>query len=137
MTIASTDFLADEAHTWYVVFTPGNNDFWWQRFMKAGFRHCNVIRGDGTGSIMVSHHGFRLDIRSIPVPAYELAMAQVKGGYHVLEYKHEVECKPTYRTVMTCVSAVINVIGLRGVLALTPYSLYRALIRQGAAVLEA
>jgi hypothetical protein len=86
---------------------------------------------------MVSHHGYRLDIRYIDTPAYEFALAQaVMGGYPVLEYCHEVEATKAYRTIMTCVSTVINVIGLRGVFALTPFNLYRRLLSLGAKKVE-
>ena len=133
----AVEYKATESYVWYVVFTPGTQSFWWQRLLSPGFRHCYVVRGDGRGCIMVSHHGYRLDIRYIDTPAYEFALAQaVMGGYPVLEYCHEVEAVRSYRTIMTCVSAVINVIGLRGVFALSPYQLYCALLERGAEKVE-
>ena len=133
----AVEYKATESYVWYVVFTPGTQSFWWQKLLKSGFRHCYVVRGDGPGCLMVSHHGYRLDIRTFDTPAYEFALAQAgMGGYPVLEYCHEVEAVRAYRTIMTCVSTVINVIGIRGLFALTPYSLYCGLLSLGAKKVE-
>lgn len=134
----SIDIHADDERQFYVVFTPGDNAFWWQRFLKHRFKHCYVLIEDGENSIMVSHRGFRLDVRNLYAPASVIARAQAReGGCPVLAIRHKPEAVPTHRTVMTCVSTVINVIGLRGVFALTPHSLYCSLQRCGAEILEA
>ena len=136
MSIESFDVLDNEAHIWYVVFTNGEDGFWWQSLLKPGFRHCFVIRADGDRSLMVSHHGFRLGISTHDMPAEEFAQAQADGGYTVVEYQHFPEAKVAYRTIMTCVSSLINVIGITGLLAFTPYQLYRALLKRGGRVME-
>ena len=134
----SIDIHADDERQFYVVFTKGDDAFWWQRLLKHRFKHCYVLIEDGDTCIMVSHRGFRLDVRNLYAPASVIAKAQVReGGCPVLAIKHKPEAVPTHRTVMTCVSTVINVIGLRGMVAFTPYNLYSRLIRNGAEILEA
>lgn len=94
------------------------------------------MRADGDDTLFISHHGYRLDVRRISGNAAELAYAQVLGGHKVLEYQHTVECKRTYRFNMSCVSAIINIIGIRHLFAFTPYSLYGALLGMGAVEME-
>ena len=137
MAADSFDLKDDHPHVWYVIFTDGNGDFWWQRLLKPGFRHCLVFRADRSRTLLISHRGYRLGIHLLNYSADGLAKAQATGGYTVLKYQHQPSAVPTYRTIMTCVSAVINVIGLTGVLALTPFGLYRALIRRQATKVEA
>jgi len=134
--LKTIEIRSDEPYVWFVVFTDGDGAFWWQRLLKPGFRHCFVVRAEGKKTMMISHKGFRLSVDMLKMYCADFVQAQVMGGYTVVRYQYQPIPKPTYRSIMTCVSVVINAIGITGILALTPYSLYRALISRQAKRVE-
>jgi hypothetical protein len=118
---------------WFVAFTPARPR-WYTLLCRPGFRHCLAFRFDrehGTWLWAELHlTGFRLD----PLHGYELdaRLAVLRaGGATILRYRVPAGAEGRAPRLLYCVPFVSHLLGLRGS-ALSPYGLYRRLLRAGA-----
>lgn len=117
-----------------VVFVPTTH-VPWLRGLKPGFRHCFVVvRRDDRWLALDALKG-RIDVQLLPVAAtFPLAAFYRRRGLRVLS----IDTAPPERgrfglRPLTCVEVVKQTLGLHAPFVVTPWQLYRRLVRGGAA----
>lgn len=125
--------LSGRKHTVFVVFTDRQRVRWrwWHPFCRKGFGHVYVIQPQQRGITTTDflHSGIiNLWHDCLIADALNLAL---DSGHRVLRYEATLPLDDWPRGVITCVSVVKAIVGLRS-LAVTPYQLYGALLKAGA-----
>ena len=122
-----------DASTIWVVFSGETEIRWLRLCLKPGFRHCYVLINDGGGWITYDPlaHKTEIAVHRNTKSGFDLP-GWLKGrGLHVVQVNlNEPPKKRLQPAVYTCVEAVKRVIGLRNWFILTPYQLYKSLIKQ-------
>lgn len=114
----------------WVVFS-GEAELAWLRLLRPGFRHCFVALNDGRHWITIDPLSPFTDVAVPSVPAdFDLpdwfrrqGMTVVPGGLR------RGLTRPAPWAPFTCVEAVKRVLGIQDRFVLTPWQLYRHLIR--------
>jgi hypothetical protein len=105
----------------------------WLRWLRPGFRHCFAAVDDGASWLTVDPLLHRLEIRSTGLPSgFDLAGEYRRLGHAVVEIVPAPVpqcCAPL--GLFTCVEAIKRLIGLRARFVVTPWQLYRSLLRAG------
>lgn len=122
--------LAGRLRAW-VIFS-GQADRPWLKLLRPGFRHCFVVLHDGRHWLsfdpMLNHIDLRVHAH---VPAsFDLPGWLRARGHRVVEapVDHSLK-KPMPLSLFTCVEAVKRVLGLHRFYILTPWQLYRHLLK--------
>ncbi|MEQ9811420.1 MAG: hypothetical protein RLO50_01465 [Azospirillaceae bacterium] len=103
----------------------------WSWFLKPGFRHCFVMLDDGRGWITVEPLSSRIDVaRQELAPGEDLPARYLRQGHIVLPAPLARPETADWPQPFTCVAVVKRVLGLRAALVLTPWQLYRHLLRR-------
>jgi hypothetical protein len=108
----------------------GQTDFWWQRLLKPGFRHCGVLVEVGGQWIVLEPLAACLEIRVLP-PANPGSLIRMLRRRHLLAIETAVApdgCLLLIPGPFTCVEAVKRVLGIRAFWVNTPWQLYKNLI---------
>ncbi len=125
---------AEPLKEWFVVFIDEGEHIWWHRFLKKGFRHCLAFGFDNAaqrwlimdplfdGVYLRAHTGEQIDRFIGALIARDAVIIHAKTQGHVIG-------KP--RLLLTCVTAIAHLLAVKES-ALTPYGLYRLLVRNGA-----
>jgi hypothetical protein len=130
--------LGGNVDDWLIAFLDGEGDpRWWHYFLKPGFRHCLAFGFDGRCWLQVDCMLNLLDVRSFANAEMTLVLEILASHDAVIlaARRRSVVSHATPRAFVYCVSTVKHLLGLRSK-ALTPYFLYRALLRQGAQVID-
>jgi len=113
-----------------VVFThQGSSIFDWA--LHPLFRHCFVVVQDDKGPwILINPENGVPTMSIIGLGDFDVVGFYQKMGLTAVEVQRP--CEPPHRplTLTNCVGMVKAVLGLRAPLVLTPYALYRRLIRR-------
>lgn len=107
----------------------GQTDFWWQRCLKPGFRHCGVMVEAGGHWIVLEPLAARLEVRVL-APAQPAALIRMLRRRNLLAIEAEVmdQAVPVALPgLFTCVAAVKRVLGIRAFWVQTPWQLYKKL----------
>lgn len=123
---------------WFVVFSDRGAVTWWQKLLRPGFRHCWLFGWDeAAGRWLVVDPAFGgAYVRAADDRAAGLIWAELRQGrYTVLLARRGDAVIARPRMLLTCVSAVVAVLGVRAC-AFTPWGLYRHLLRQRAEVVQ-
>jgi hypothetical protein len=127
--------MADELDyeiDWYIAFADTDVFHPWDVVTCKDFRHCFAFRWDGYNWILVDYIGSWLEVQVMPyyheddVPDIMLA----KGFKIVYVRKHRRD-KFILRGLMTCVSVMKHLLGIRSWWVITPKQLYNYLKRKG------
>ncbi len=136
---------------WYVAFTGADQatHVLFSRVLKEGFKHClcfSVLRGQGAMGdhiVFVDPTPYHVDIStmidevdpSIAVRAEHIVNAFHKLGYRVVRFQYTVDNSRTLlhfgNAYPSCVTVIKCVLGIRS-WSVTPYQLFKWLIRNGA-----
>ncbi len=113
----------------WVIFS-GETDLRWLRVLRPGFRHCYVLLHDGRHWISVDPLAHVTDIRvhDIP-PEFNLPLWLKDTGMTVVKATIARIPKPAPWMAFTCVEAVKRILGLHRIFILTPWQLYRHLLK--------
>lgn len=113
----------------WVVFS-GQCDLAWLRILRPGFRHCYVILNDGQHWISLDPMSNYTDI-NIPdlPPTFDLPLWLSDQGFTVVKTTLSRSPKEAPWMPYSCVEAVKRVIGLHTRFILTPWQLYKHLIK--------
>jgi len=110
----------------YLVYEDRNPGFWWQRFLKKGYKHVYAVHYDGFFWIKTDLTIGYLDIEVLPVHDRATIKTVLKG-----KSKHQyVKAwrKTRYRSIFapwSCVEAMKALLGIRAWWILTPYQLFK------------
>ena len=110
----------------------------WLRWLRPGFRHCFCLLRSERGWILCDSRGDGFDILPAPDCGVEpLARSYARLGGRVLGLSRPPRRPPFPLAPFTCVELVKRVLGLRAPWLVTPYALYRHLLRQPECLLRA
>jgi len=115
----------------WVVFC-GEAEIWWLRLLRPGFRHCFVALNDGAHWITVDPLSPFMEVAVQPVPAdFDLTGWFAERGHAVVPAPvRRDHLRPAPWAPFTCVEAAKRVLGLHDRWVVTPWQLYRRLLRQ-------
>lgn len=118
---------------WWVGFTDGQGDAWYQWMTRPGFRHCFAFRALASEVILlVNPLLHRVDTRSFWMrPDVMIAQEQAAGARIVTIELQPTKADPPRRgPILTCASVCAYSMGM-DTRAITPYGLYRAILAHG------
>jgi len=114
----------------WVIFS-GQADLWWLKALKPGFRHCAVVLHDGTHWINIDPLSHTMEVNVSPVPAsFNLPLLLGQQGHRVVATELTLKNTPAPWGILTCVGVTKRVLGLRRRFIVTPWQLYRHLIKE-------
>jgi hypothetical protein len=119
---------------WFVAFVETPAPVWWQRLLKPGFRHCLAFAWDREAArwLVLNPLFDAVILRALDDDGFAAFLAQLKARRPRVVLARMGSARVARpRFLMTCVSAIAAILGLR-LCALTPYALYRTLVRHGA-----
>ena len=111
----------------------GRKTYWWTRFLKKGFYHCFLVMGDGKRWILIDPVRSRTDLVIFKGNrGFELLKER---GYNTLELPDfMIDSTPKEEghifIPFTCVETVKHFLGINSWLIITPYQLYKYLIKR-------
>ena len=105
----------------------GQTDFWWQRLMRPGFRHCGVLIEAGGHWIVLEPLAACLELRILPAASPDTLVRMLRRR-HLLAI--ETTVRPITGAVLfpgpfTCVETVKRALGIRSIWVQTPWQLYK------------
>ena len=114
-----------------VVFV-GRADVGWLRWLRPGFRHCFVALDDGAAWLTVDPLLHRLEVRATGLPcSFDLASEYRRMDLAVLEMApHPVPLRRAPLGLFTCVETAKRLLGIRAPWVITPWQLYRFIVRR-------
>ena len=114
----------------YVVFS-GKAEFWWQYFLRPGFRHCAVIVQCMDYWLAVEPLSSRLQLRVLSHTGPEMSAFLSQRGLIVLETSVRA-ARATLKmpSIWSCVEVAKLVLGIESIMIQTPWQLHRYLREQ-------
>lgn len=113
----------------WVVFS-GRTDLAWLKILKPGFRHCYLLLNDGRHWLSFDPLSNYTDINVHDLPSgFNLPLWLRDRGHIVLQASIRRSLKPAPWMPFTCVEAVKRVIGLHARHIITPWQLYRHIVK--------
>jgi len=120
---------------WYVAFHGSVQPRWWARLLRPGFQHCFAFAWDeAAGRWLVVNHALEASfVRALTVAESGVLWANLHAmGATVLLARVEASPRQFPRLIASCVTTTAALLGLPGACALSPFGLYRTLLRRGA-----
>ncbi|CAK0760646.1 conserved hypothetical protein [uncultured Gammaproteobacteria bacterium] len=114
-----------------VVAFTGEADLPWLRLLRPGFRHCFVAVNDGRHWLVIDPLSSGMEVRVAAVGAdFDLGTwLTAQGLTVVIAAVRRGLTQPAPWAPFTCVEAVKRVLGLHHRFLITPWQLYRHLVR--------
>jgi hypothetical protein len=107
-----------------LVIFSGQTDFWWQRFLRSGYRHCGVVVECGQHWLVVEPLATHLRLQLLPFSSADLPSALRRRGLEVIETFVCPPPKPAlYPGLFSCVAMVKRALGLQALTVQTPWQL--------------
>ena len=110
-----------------IVVFSGQTDFWWQRLLKPGYRHCGVIIETAGQWVVIEPLAVRLDVRILGHGKPEALIRMLRRrDLRAVETSVDLDAAPIGMPgLFTCVEAVKRTLGIRSIWVLTPGQLYK------------
>jgi hypothetical protein len=119
--------MKDQSTDIALVVFHGKGAGWWRWLLADGFAHCFVVcRIDGFWIAFDPHRGVP-SLRVVASACFDLAEFYHELGYSVVETPIRENKFLAPILPATCVAVVKRVIGLRALLIITPWQLFRRL----------
>jgi hypothetical protein len=125
----------EDANPWLIGFINRQLPWRWRIFTRAGFRHVFALRHDGANNAWVFTEWCtdRLYVQAVPPATALKLMAWARSDGALLAMEPRTAGPPAFPCLpLFCVTWVKHLLGLRRCLAVTPFQLFRALLRRGA-----
>lgn len=121
--------MTEKPDAW-VVFSGQCDELKWVRILKPGFRHCYVLLNDGAHWISVDPLANHTDINVHQLPlAFDMPLWLQDRGFTVVKAPVSRGTREAPWMPHTCVEAVKRIIGLHRRCIITPWQLYKHLIK--------
>ncbi|CCQ72348.1 hypothetical protein [Magnetospira sp. QH-2] len=116
-----------------IVGFVAHTDIWWLSWLRPGFRHCFVLVKEADGWVLCDPLSHQTVVRRWPIPSGLGTLVWLhENGYRLAVTKvREAPKRMAPFRLYTCVESVKRVLGLHNRWILTPWQLFRYLIRQG------
>lgn len=110
----------------------GQTDFWWQRLLRPGFRHCGVLVEVGGQWVVLEPLAVCLEIRVLPAASPPSLIRMLRRrDLLAIETTIISDGGPAlFPQPFTCVEAVKRVLGIRSFWVQTPWQLYKKIINR-------
>lgn len=113
----------------WVVFS-GQTDMWWLKCLKPGYRHCYVLINDGEHWLSVDPLSCHTEIIVHHIaPDFDLPDWLRARNFKVVPATMTPQTSPAPWMVYSCVEAVKRILGLHKFWIITPWQLYKALVK--------
>lgn len=125
-----------ESQTWVIVFDKCYSKHWWKHLLHPAFQHVFLMRSIGDETLIVNSlsHITAISHSTASIEDY-LASAQDCTAILMLTVHYGSHYKVAPMDILTCVSVAKRILGIRSHL-ITPYALYKELIRAGATIIK-
>jgi len=127
------ELLGDHSDSWIICFTDQNyNNV--SRVLKRGFRHCFAFTYYPKMKVWMvfEHTSGRTDIRLFTTSQLARHVAVwTETGCKFVKFRSRYNAKLSVRCVMSCVSVIKHLLGLKDCRSLTPYQLFKWLKSNG------
>jgi len=121
----------DEIEGWYVVFVDGMGNNFWDVVTCKKFRHCYAFRWDGYNWIVVDALSQSLEVHILPFgQEVDLPKETLALGHQLVYFTKLRRGSFIFRGLMTCVSTVKHLLGIRAWWIVTPKQLYNYLTKE-------
>lgn len=123
---------------WQVAFLDEGRYVWWQRFLKRGFSHCLAFAWDAEAERwLIVNPGFDGGlVRAVSREKFTGVLAALRlMGATIVRARRGEGGPMRPKLLLTCVSVITVLLALERCCALTPYALYRHLLRRGATLI--
>jgi len=115
----------DKCDGWYVAFVGERGRNPWDIFTGKGFRHCYAFRWDGWNWIVVDSISSGTEVCILPFGnEVDLPAKIVEDGQKVVYVVKQKHNKFIFRGILTCVSSVKHLLGIRAWWVVTPKQLF-------------
>ena len=116
---------------YYIVFVDGGRWNLWDVFTSSGWRHCYAIHYDGFNWIEINPYSSFLDVLILDyVDDEDVPQLLVSQGHKVVYIKKQRKDKFRMRGLLTCVSIIKHLLGIRAWWVITPKQLAKHLVRK-------
>jgi len=123
--------LVENEIDWYIVFADGGRWHIWDIFTSPGYRHCFAIRWDGFNWVLIEPFGSWLEVQVMPYgPKDNVPQLMVSLGHKVMYIRKSRQNKFIMRGILTCVTIMKHLLGIRAWWILTPKQLAKYLERK-------
>ncbi len=127
---AWSDYGLGEEPEYLVVFCH-QKVVWWLRWLRFNYRHCFLLALYPRFLLVFDPLSPRWLLRPLPFPGRRRLEESLKdAGLSFVSARAAPPTKPMRPSFISCVAVVKRVLGIRGLLPLTPYGLYRFLRRK-------
>lgn len=122
---------SDGRVTWYLVFGNSDSEGWWKYFCRPGFEHVMMFAQHGNNIICLNPTTQRLNVHIAPDCSAEVTAKQFASelGKTVLKVTHTQKPRSFPPLCMYCVAVAKYALGLPAWSGLTPYGLFRYLLK--------
>ena len=128
-----------DSQTYYVVFDQALGiRKWWHILLHPKFRHVFLMRDNSEGSLVINSMAHVIAIKQYPNSITNLVQQELaQFPTAILQYTvhYGSHYKENYIELLTCVSVVKRILGIRSHL-ITPKSLYHELLKAGAIAIK-
>ncbi len=122
--------MSEQDLSWYVAFSNETSTSMWHWFTKKNFRHCFCMAQAHGGVLIVNYTGYYTEIKFAEgVTVEDFAMQLAQEDHQVLHVITSTGGVNKIRGLTYCVSSVKSCMNIKGCWGLTPYSLYRWLLK--------
>jgi len=116
---------------WWVAFADTGTWTWWDLVTRKGYRHCFAFRWDGFNWILVDPMSCWLEVQVMPYgPDEDVPKKMEELGHEVLYVRSSRENRFLWRGVLTCITVIKHLLGLRAWYVITPYQLKKYLCKE-------
>lgn len=118
----------DALDGWYIAFVNGRGQNFWDVVTTEEFRHCYAFTWDGYNWIVVDPLGQSLEIEVLPFgDEVDFPAKIVEDGQKLVYFSKHEDNRFIFRGLMTCVSTMKHLLGIRAWWVVTPKQLYNYL----------
>lgn len=116
---------------WFVVFMDAE-PFWWNRWLRDGFKHIMALQWDGYNWLMFNPRAGCTDVAVLSWSKPDLPLDIVSDRdaviLQIVSYRDTQRIRSVIPMLPTCVEQIKALLGIRAPFALTPWQFYRYLI---------
>ncbi|MBD5405002.1 hypothetical protein HDR59_00450 [bacterium] len=113
----------------WVVFSPFTT-LWYLKFLRVGFKHCFVILEDNGYFFIVDPLASKIELMSFHILGDRLINEFKNLGMNVVKVSINKENSASWKFgIFTCVEVVKRILGISSLRVITPYQLYKYLLK--------
>jgi len=119
------DTIGRHPAEWWLVYGETDVEWWWNRWLKPGFRHVHAMRRDGRVWVEVRPHAefANVDIRRTDATPWDLYPGHRIQHVIVMRTPGRLRA-PFFMGPLTCVELIKTLLGIRSFWLRTPFQLF-------------